>query len=321
MHRDILAGSCPAEPPREQPVVLDVARAREQPRRHLARWVDHHRFVNLHLVDRPHLGVVRLESRGIRILVVPGDAPIRLHGTRLEHDTIGGIRHPQVDPGATRGICRRELVAGEVPHAHIGSQFGAIPTHIQQLDACRAGRQVLHCARDDGFHLLRRRTHTKLIAKPIEHAQREEVPAEEGVSRDIGARLSDDLRHRHILMDDGHVARLTARRIAIRTLLPLEVGHLLWQAAIGGSGGERMGEQGVARRAQFRLLHLRALRGLEPRGRLHHARAAAVDLERSEHPSRRRRHGRVDDVATGEARARSQPARLDLMTHGARHAI
>ena len=161
----------------------------------------------------------------------------------------------------------------------------------------------------------------------IEQPQHEGVGADEGVPREVRPRLAEDAGDRRRLGDRRHVAVLArarrargaAGRLRVDAALPLRVRHLLGQRADHRSAGaERMRRQRVAGRAQRRRLDVPAFGRPEARRRVHDAREPRFDRVRPEDRPL---------VALGDVEAAvggglgAETVRLDLVAHGARHAV
>ena len=73
VHSDVTGRRALVESPWWKAIVLEIRHRREQPRRHLARCRAHDGLVNLHLIARPYLAIVRFEAGGVPVVVVAGN--------------------------------------------------------------------------------------------------------------------------------------------------------------------------------------------------------------------------------------------------------
>ncbi|HIE93166.1 MAG TPA: hypothetical protein EYQ83_09990 [Acidobacteria bacterium] len=95
------------ETPRQQPVVLDVARPSEQAGGDDAVGVSHDRLVDLHFVGRANLLVVALVDGRVGVIVVAGDRAVWRNGARLEDGPPTGVADRDVEPHTARRVAGR----------------------------------------------------------------------------------------------------------------------------------------------------------------------------------------------------------------------
>src|SRR5690606_13214283 len=91
VHRHILRRGPLVETPRQQPVVLQVRDGGEQTGGDRACGVAQNRLVHLDLVAGGDLVVVRLETGGVGVVVVAGDAAVRRDSAGFEHNRPAAI--------------------------------------------------------------------------------------------------------------------------------------------------------------------------------------------------------------------------------------
>ena len=140
--------------------------------------------------------------------------------------------------------------------------------------------------------------------------------------RETGAGLAEDRRDRDVLFHHRHVARLAASRLLVVAVQPFLVRHLLRQLADHlALCVERLGEERVARRAQFRRANVLGFHRLKRRRRLHDRGVSLVDLERTKDVTRAGRGFLVDLEPPDETFPLAQILVGDLMTDRAGHAI
>ena len=273
--------------------------------------VDHHRFVDLHLVCRADLVVVRLVAGRVLVVGVARDGARRRHGARLEQHLARRIAHSHVQPGAARRVSRRQLVAGQVldDDGEGGARPGAArhrrfaPSAVSAR-SCRSVAIAAASSSCDGA------VTPRSCAIAVQHPQHEEVAAEEGVAAQTLARLAEDRGNRRRLGDRRHVAILAAPFRAVRAVLPLEKRHLLGKPADRAAlGVERLVNSvwHVAHSSDWRTWSDSV--GVNPvADRITCVRPSST-CERPEHRLRAGGVGDVEDVAAGEALGRCRAAR------------
>jgi hypothetical protein len=123
---DVRFGRPLVEAARQQPVVLQVLRRRQQARRDRAGGIPEDALVDLHLAAVADDTVVRLEPGLVGIVVVAVDRP---SGFTAPDSNTTRRPHPGRRSGiqsAARGIGRRQLVAAEVLDGHRLSRDGRL---------------------------------------------------------------------------------------------------------------------------------------------------------------------------------------------------
>ena len=86
VHRGIRQRRCLGEAARQQAVVLEIPRGLQEACRDVPLLVAEDRLVDLDLIRGAQIGVMRLEVRGIEIVVVALDRTVREQLARLEPD-------------------------------------------------------------------------------------------------------------------------------------------------------------------------------------------------------------------------------------------
>ena len=127
------------------------------------------------------------------------------------------------------------------------------------MHCCGLRLQEVHRAAAHAIELLRQRGNGELVAMEIQEREQQEVATKEGVLREVRALEAEDARDGGRRIDDRHVARLAALRVAVRAVLPFEVRHLLGEMRDDFPAAVGLRVERVARGAQLGLLDVGGL--------------------------------------------------------------
>ena len=204
MHGHVRLGLLLVEAAGQDAVVLEVLHGVEQPGGDMALAVAQDCFVDLHLVRLFDRQVVRLEARGILVIVVARDLSVRADGAAFENDRAVAVPDHDMQPGTPRGIGGGQLVAREIldgdrglhhPILHLNVADGELGGVLLDVGARAGGRAV---------EILRQGRHRE--AEQLEHGGHEEVAAEKFVAGEPGARLGEQIGDGRGIARFGHVA-------------------------------------------------------------------------------------------------------------------
>ena len=228
--------------------------------------VGHHRFIDLHLIGIRDLAVVRLEARGVGIVVITCDRAIRLEPAGLEDDPAVAVAQRHVEPDAARRIGRWEFVSAAIGDLDFCAHAIAGDIHVADGNPGGFRLEVRNRAVDGRVHFIGLRGDAQVVAKSVEDPLHEEIPADKGVPRKPAAWFAEHGRNGDVFFDARHVAVLAAAGFLVVAVEPFLIRHLLRQFADDlALRVEGRGEQGMAGCAQFRglddLLVLPGLKG------------------------------------------------------------
>ena len=316
MHLDLPRRSGLVEAVWQQAIVLDVARAGEQPGGHPVLNVHHDRLVNLHLAGAVDGVVVGFEPAAVFVVVVARYGTVRLHRARLEQGIARRIRHRDVQPGAPGRIGGRQLVPGKALHRHAEFQRGS--GHARRVDANPGslGFEELPRAALGRFQLLGQGRHAEFGAVLVEDPQHEGIAAPEHVLVDRRPQLAQHRGDGRVLDQFGHVTALATVGGPVVAVQPLVIWHLLGQHThFLARVIERFGEQRVAGGAQLGFRQVLAGGRHEIGRRIHQGLAADIHFVGAVYLTLAHCQCRVDDETAGEAGIVAEVVVLDLVAH------
>ena len=191
---------------RQQSIVLEVIDRTQETRRDPVVGVAEDRFVDLNLLRAGDFAVVRLEARGVGVVVVAVDRSVRRQASRFEDRLAAAVADREMKPGAPRGIGGRQLVARQVFDSHVNDQpCPSTPPHGRWISApfvpgatraCRWFRRSSSAGRAATSSSDRYRFSIRSMKK---------LPPTERVATHVVAFLAEDRGDPRLLLNDGHV--------------------------------------------------------------------------------------------------------------------